>query len=314
MQIAMTATEAHRTAGDDRRASEADGDADDRARTVGPRIRMRMSTLTPREAGVVQLMLHGQRLTERTGIKDIAGAAGVSDAMIVKIAKKLGYSGFKDLRRALGAYNRLPIAAMHQELSVGDGPETIIQKVFDTALQAVAETRSILKVADLQAAAESLFRARQRDFYGVGGSAAIARDAAHKFLRIGLRTTMLDDAHLMMMSAALMSRGDAVLAVSHSGRTLAVIEPARLAKSNGATLIAVSNDPASPLARDADIVLCSTAQGSPLMGENAASRVAQLCILDALFVAVAQLDYSAAERSLGKTAAAVRGKRDVASP
>jgi DNA-binding MurR/RpiR family transcriptional regulator len=36
------------------------------------------------------------------------------------------------------------------------------------------------------------------------------------------------------------------------------------------------------------VVLNSTSQGSHLLGENAASRIAQLNILDALFVAIAQ--------------------------
>ncbi|RUU47795.1 RpiR family transcriptional regulator, partial [Mesorhizobium sp. M7A.T.Ca.TU.009.01.1.1] len=47
----------------------------------------------------------------------------------------------------------------------------------------------------------------------------------------------------------------------------------------------------------------------PLMGENAAARIAQLNILDALFVAVAQRDYQAAERNLGRTMSAVTSKR-----
>ena len=56
-------------------------------------------------------------------------------------------------------------------------------------------------------------------------------------------------------------------------------------------------------------MLCSTARGSPLLGENAAARVAQLTMLDAIFVLVAQRDYATAERNLTRTQDAVRGKR-----
>ncbi len=45
------------------------------------------------------------------------------------------------------------------------------------------------------------------------------------------------------------------------------------------------------------------------MGENAAARIAQLNILDALFVAVAQRNYDAAEKNLEKTMSAVASKR-----
>jgi DNA-binding MurR/RpiR family transcriptional regulator len=74
-------------------------------------------------------------------------------------------------------------------------------------------------------------------------------------------------------------------------------------------LSAVASYAGSPLAEVADVVLVSTSQASPLLGENAAARIAQLNILDAVFVAVAQRDYRAAERNLAKTMAAVRNKR-----
>ncbi|RWQ59480.1 MAG: SIS domain-containing protein, partial [Mesorhizobium sp.] len=67
--------------------------------------------------------------------------------------------------------------------------------------------------------------------------------------------------------------------------TSAVIDAIQLARKSGARTLAITNYDNSPLADVADIVLCSTAQGSPLMGENAAARIAQLNILDALFVA-----------------------------
>lgn len=47
------------------------------------------------------------------------------------------------------------------------------------------------------------------------------------------------------------------------------------------------------------------------MGENAAARIAQLCILDALFVAVAQRDYAEAEANLQNTSVAVEHKRQL---
>ena len=64
-----------------------------------------------------------------------------------------------------------------------------------------------------------------------------------------------------------------------------------------------------PIAELADVVLCSTARGSPLLGENAAARIAQLNILDAIFVLVAQRARAVAERNLSRTMDAVRTKR-----
>jgi DNA-binding MurR/RpiR family transcriptional regulator len=278
-------------------------------RAVGPRIRMRLPLLTPLELRVVETVFGLRQFTERTALSQIATDAGVSEALVVKIAKKLGFSGFRDFRTAVAEYIRSPTAEMHEELSADDSSEAILQKVFRTSIQALEETLAIVDVQAFDRAADIVKAARNRDFYGVGGSAQIARDVSHKFLRIGIRSTVQDDAHMMLMSAALLGPEDVAIGFSHSGRTTAVIDAIQLARRNGARTIVVTNYNSSPLAGIADIVLCSTAQGSPLMGENAAARIAQLNILDALFVAVAQRDYGAAEANLERTMTAVTTKR-----
>lgn len=154
-----------------------------------------------------------------------------------------------------------------------------------------------------------MHRAGQRDFNGLGGSAQIARDGAHKFLRIGIRASVFDDAHMMMMSAAALGPDDVAIAFSHSGSTPAVLGAVELARPTGARTIAVTNYPDSPVARAVDVVLCSTAQNNPLLGDNATARIAQLNLLDALFVAVAQLDRKAADLNLSRTMRAVQSKR-----
>jgi DNA-binding MurR/RpiR family transcriptional regulator len=278
-------------------------------RTVGPRIRMMMPHLTPLEARVVDMILGRRDFDRATQLKSVAEDAGVSEAMIVKIVKKLGFSGFRDFRTALDDYNRLPTADLHQELSPEDTGREIAQKVFRTSIHALEETLSIFDPEGFERAADLIFHARQRDLYGIGGSAQIARDVAHKFLRIGIRTSVFDDAHMMLMSAALLGEGDVAIGFSHSGTTTAVIEPLELARRRGARIIVLTNYATSPLAAMADVVLCSTAQGSPLLGENAAARIAQLVIFDAVFAAVAQRDVNAAERNLAATMNAVTTKR-----
>jgi DNA-binding MurR/RpiR family transcriptional regulator len=282
--------------------------ADD-LKAVGPRIRMMMPKLTPLEARVVETVFGLRDFSEDTALKDLAAEAGVSEAMVVKITKKLGFSGYREFRTAVSSYIRLPTAEMHQELSAEDSTREIIQKVFRTSINALEETLAILDVEGFDRAADLLAQARQIDFYGVGGSAQIARDVAHKFLRIGIRANVLDDSHMMLMSASLLGTQDVAVGFSHSGNTTAVIDAIQLARKSGARTVAITNYGGSALAQIADIVLCSTAQGSPLMGENAAARIAQLNILDALFMAVAQRNYEAAERNLEKTMSAVTSKR-----
>ena len=278
-------------------------------RAVGAQIRMRLPGLTPLEGKVAADILARKDITEATALRIVSEGSGVSDAMVVKVAKKLGFAGFREFRQGLVDYNNSDTAALHAEISADDTAGEIVQKVFRTAMQALEETFAILDLAAFDRAADYLHRARQRDFYGLGGSAQIARDVSHKFLRIGIRSSVFDDAHMMMMSAALLGPDDVAIAFSHSGNTTAVLEAIELARKNGARTIAVTNYPDSPVARMVDVVLCSTAQNSPLLGENATARIAQLNLLDALFVATAQRDRTAADLNLSRTMRAVQSKR-----
>ena len=278
-------------------------------RAVGPQIRMRLPSLTPLEGKVAADILAHRDITEDTSLREVAEGSGVSEAMVVKVAKKLGFAGFREFRAGLIDYYGSESASLHSEISADDTAGEVVQKVFRTAMQALEETFAILDLEAFERAADYLHRARHRDFYGLGGSAQIARDVSHKFLRIGIRTSVFDDAHMMMMSAALLTPDDVAVAYSHSGTTSAVIEALELARKNGARTIAVTNYSDSPLARMADVVLCSTAQNSPLLGENATARIAQLNLLDALFVATAQRDRKTADANLSRTMRAVQSKR-----
>ena len=277
-------------------------------RTVGPRIRMLMPELTPSEMRVTEIMLRGAA-DDGLQLKRVAADASISEAMVVKTAKRLGFAGFRELRSALNAYKQLPNVDLHEDLGPDDSAEVIVQKVFRTAIQALEETLAILDMEGFKRAATLIHEANHREFYGLGGSAQIARDVAHKFLRIGVRASVYDDTHMMAMSASLLKPDDLVLAFSHSGRTTGVLEAVQIARNNGAKIIAITNYGSSPLADLSDVALCSTALGSPLTSENAAARIAQLNIMDAVFMAVAQKSYSSAEENLAQTMAAVRSKR-----
>jgi DNA-binding MurR/RpiR family transcriptional regulator len=275
------------------------------APSLAVRLRAHLSSLTALESRALFTLLHRQATDEDTLLKCAAGETGVSEALIVKIAKKLGFEGFRQFREALGEHNRLARADLQEELCLAGGACVRLQKVLRASVRALEQGLARVSPEALERAADGLHAARQRDFYGEGGSGQVARDAAHQFLRIGVRASVFDGAQLMMMSAALLRRGDVVMAFSHSGQTAAVVEAARQARQNGACLIALTNRSDSPLGRESDVALCANLDSSPWAGENAVARLVQLSILDALLSTVAQKDYAAAQANLGRTTAAL---------
>ena len=275
------------------------------------RIRSLLPTLTALEAGVVTGLFKKRFINERTLLKWVADEMRVSEAMVVKIAKKLGFSGFRAFRSALAEYNNFPTTQLHAELFANDSAGNIVQKVVQASIKALEQNLAVIEQAAIEKAAKYLSSSVFRDFYGVGGSAQVARDAAFKFLRIGVRASVFDVSQMMLMSACLLEKTDVAVAFSHCGQTAVVIDAVRQARRNGARIIAVTNCRTSILAQESDVILCPNVEESLITGENAAARIAQLNIVDALFLAVAQKSSGIAERNLRRTTSAVRGQRNV---
>lgn len=143
-------------------------------KAVAAQIRMKLPSQTPLEGTVAADIPARKDIGETMALREVAERSGVSDAMVVKVAKKPGFAGFREFRQALVDYNRSDTAALHSEISDADTTGEIVQKVFRTALQAIEETFAILDLDAYERAVDDLHRARQRDFYGLGGSAQIA--------------------------------------------------------------------------------------------------------------------------------------------
>ncbi len=261
--------------------------------------------MTDNESRIVDWLLQPGNLSGAPAIKDVAETLMVSEAMIVKVAKLLGFSGFRNLRAALVDYFSQSEQVLPAELAFDEAPQDVVNKVFNITLRTIMEGQSIVNVDEIHRAARFFAQANQRDLYGVGGSNAICADIQHKFLRIGVRCQSYQDAHIMMMSASLLKEGDVVLVVSHSGRTSDVKAAVELAKKNGAKIICITHSYHSPIAKLADYIICSPAPETPLLGRNASARILQLTLLDALFVSVAQQNIEQATLNMQKTGAIV---------
>jgi RpiR family transcriptional regulator, carbohydrate utilization regulator len=74
------------------------------------------------------------------------------------------------------------------------------------------------------------------------------------------------------------------VAISHSGESQPVLNAVRLARERGVHVIALTNFPSSSLTKLADVVLLTAVFQEHLHGEVVAKRVAQLCLLESLYV------------------------------
>nr|WP_107046824.1 MurR/RpiR family transcriptional regulator [Streptomyces albus] len=236
-------------------------------------------------------------------VTGLAERTGTSEATVVRTARTLGYPGYRDLRLALAglaAQQESGAApAVTADITVDDPLPDVIAKLAREEQQCLADTAAGLDAAQLDAAVTALSGARRIDVYGIGASNLVAQDLAQKLLRIGLSAHAHADPHLAMTGAVQLRTGDAAVAISHSGRTVDVIEPLRTAFDRGATTVAVTGRPDGAIAQYADHVLTtSPARESELRPAAMSSRTSQLLVVDCLFIGVAQRTHDTAAPAL----------------
>lgn len=236
-------------------------------------------------------------------VSALAEHTGTSEATVVRTARLLGYPGYRDLRLALAALAAQQESgtapAVTVDIAVDDPLADVVAKLAHEEAQTLTDTAAALDLTQLAAAVTALATARRIDIYGIGASALVGQDLAQKLLRIGLIAHAHSDPHLAVTNAVQLRPGDVAVAITHSGTTGDVIEPLRTAFERGATTLALTGRPNSPVTRHADLVLAtSAARETQLRPAAMSSRTSQLLVVDCLFVGVAQQTYETAAPAL----------------
>jgi DNA-binding MurR/RpiR family transcriptional regulator len=130
-----------------------------------------------------------------------------------------------------------------------------------------------------------------------------------KLQRIGRPAFAWPDPHMAISSASLRGAGDVAIGLSHTGTTVDTIDVLREARSHGALTVAVTNFPWSPITEVADLVLLTAARETAFRTGAMTSRIAQLTVVDCLFVTLAQQDLPGTRVALERTFAAAQAKR-----
>ncbi len=240
-------------------------------------------------------------------IVELAEQCGCSEATIVRFSKRLGMSGFQELKISLAAEGGGTPVSTH--IVSGDSPFQIYEKVCNDMFLSLEKTKQILSADALQKASDALCAAGKIALFGLGNSASIAADGAHKFLRAGLQAVAYSDNHMQVIAASHLKKGDVALAISHSGSSKDIVEALKLAKEHGATTIAITNNGKSPILKPADIVLFTAAEETEHNILGLTSRLTQLSIIDALYFSIVYTRSQEALESIAETEKALQSKK-----
>lgn len=259
-------------------------------------IRRASPDLSRAERQVADWVLQHPRRTAESTLSELARACKTSEPTVVRFCRRMGLDGFRALGLRLTESLSSPMSYVHHDVGPDDTTPDAVSKVFDASIQSLIDFRSKLTSMPLEPAVDTLASARQIVFAGLGASGFVARDACHKFFRLGIPCSAISDTPGILQFAAIAGAGDVLVIISHSGRWPEITRAAESARQNGATVIALTSL-SSALAEAANLVLnCEKIEDTSVYTPMS-SRLAQLALLDAVQVCLAlALGPSAADK------------------
>lgn len=273
------------------------------------RIRGAYSTLSKKEQRIADYILKQPEQIIHHTINQVADDLDVAESTVFRFCQRVGFKGYQALKIALASDVVAPLQDIHEDITETDTALEIAEKIFSTNGKTIESTRQILEGASLEKAIELFLGARRIEFFGSGGSAVVALDAYHKFVRSGLQVSAILESHMQLMSASQLTTEDVAVVISHSGASKETLDIAKLLKEKGVPMVAITNYAKSPLSKIADVSLYTVSQETAFRSEALASRIAELSLIDALFTAVMMRRGEASRMSLQQMREAISMRR-----
>lgn len=264
--------------------------------------------LTAAERKTADYVLKHRDRSQYLSIGELAEESGVAEATVSRFCRRLGYKGYNAFKLAIANAGAPKPAAADKPIRDSDAPIELARKLYAVESEAMLQTLSLLRPAELDRAVAILRGARKVLCMGQGGSMILASEAAHLFSVYDGKFVPVADSHMQVIAAATLTEADAVLFFSYSGATKDMMETLTVVREQGAKIILITRFPRSPGAQLADVVLQCGSNESPLEHGSVPARIAQLFLLDILFTRVTLTEPDGCQANRQRIAAVLADK------
>jgi DNA-binding MurR/RpiR family transcriptional regulator len=193
--------------------------------------------LNDTEDQIVEYILQHRHEVTSMSIQKLAENLYTVPNTIVRLAKKLGYKGFSELKAALVLENQAEIVQMTEvPVHILKTYEMIDIDTIDLAVRKMHESKRVL-------------------FYGIGDSTYFCEMMAKNLRCVGKQAEFFTQRHDMIYSADRCEQKDLLFVISLSGETKQVLEAVTIAKQRGVFIISMTHLSENSLANLADLRL-----------------------------------------------------------
>lgn len=237
---------------------------------------------------------------------ELAQAAGVSSASVIRFARQMGYRGYPEFKvDYLSDEKQLKAESLYGNLSRHDDTAQIIAKSGQMFISTIEKSLELLEPAAVDAVAKKIVDAKRIVLFGIGSSAIVANDIFHKFTRVNKYALFSADLHAQLSYSANLTKDDLAIAVTARGNTPDINSMLKSAHENGCTTVALTRFGQDEATRLADFTLPYFYDEQHTQLGIITPQILQIVIFDTLFFKYLTLANNEADIALQKGRRAV---------
>lgn len=256
------------------------------------------------ERGVLDCVLEDPEAAAQCSIHKLAELSYTSPSTVVRICRKLGFGGYREMQKAL--LYELAVRNENQterggQLAYTDQLSDIIDKVTYRNVASLENSRMLVEPEAVKKSVDLICACDTVLLFGMGASFLVAQDAYQKLIRVGKRCALAEDIHCQYVHARNAKSSDAALVISYTGYTEEIIRCVKDLRRQGVPIIAITRFEPSPLSQMADCNLYVVAMEETFRSGAMSSRIAQLNMIDILYTAYFNRNYEQSIRHFERT-------------
>lgn len=236
---------------------------------------------------------------------ELAKKVGVSQSSIIKFIKKIGFTGYVafklQLERDLENKKKLSENKIHSDIDLEDSLEEVTKKTLAETIEALNSTVGVIDYKNFETIIEKIRESDRILIIGAGMSSIVARDLELKLMKIKMDTVHYESKQMQLMKLSTMNEKDLVIAISHRGETQEIIDVAKIAKDMNICVISITSVGKNTLSSLSDYNIGVVSKESIFRSSAISSRMAQMIILDSIFLRLIQKDYRKVKEYIDKS-------------
>ena len=253
---------------------------------------------TDSRAQIAEFLLLNKDKLKQYSMNDIAQQTFSSKATLVRFAKSLGFSGWKELAKTLIEEIRYE-ETHYSDISPNipfdknDSFPDVIQKIATIQVESIHDTADRFDSAALEKAVDKLITANRIVVLGMSPNNLLAELFRRKMVSIGKIVEVASPGEIGMIAYSLTNQ-DAAIIISYAGNDVSR-EPMKFIpdmKAKGVKLIGITSDGNNYMRQEIDTILTiSSREGLYKKISNFSTEESILFILDVLYACYFSKDY-----------------------